>query len=70
MDITIKDITPEGSLVPIYLQEPTEEELAQRQKEHEQHQQEMLRLQNLRESAISKLKNIGLTEEEIATLRI
>jgi len=33
---TIKDITPEGSLVPIYLQEPSEEELAQRQKEHEQ----------------------------------
>ena len=68
--VTIKDITPEGSLVPIYLQEPTEEELAQRQKEHEQHQQEVQRLTSLRQSAISKLINLGLTEEEISTLRI
>jgi|NOAtaT_7_FD_contig_31_3881642_length_285_multi_2_in_0_out_0_1 hypothetical protein len=65
---TIKDITPEGSLVPIYLQEPSEEELAQRQKEHEQHQQEVLRLASVRESLISKLKNVGLTDEEIRIL--
>ena len=70
MDTTIKDITPADSIVPIFLQEPTAEELAQRQKEHEQHQQEIQRLTSLRQSAISKLINLGLTEEEISTLRI
>jgi len=70
MDTQIKDITPADSIVPIFLQEPTAEELKQRQKEHKQHQQEIQRLTSLRQSAISKLINLGLTEEEISTLRI
>jgi DNA-binding NarL/FixJ family response regulator len=70
MDTQIKNITPADSIVPIFLQEPTAEELEQRQKEHEQHQQEIQRLTSLRQSAISKLINLGLTEEEISTLRI
>ena len=63
----MKDITPQDSVVPIYLVPPTEEEQAELERLAEaerlatqlQEQKELARV-----SAIQKLANLGLTEEE------
>jgi hypothetical protein len=62
------DITPEGSYAPVYLEEPTSAEIAERQAEFEAQQQakeeaEVARQSKL-DSAITKLKALGLTEAE------
>ena len=58
------DITPADSVVPVYLEEPTDEELAERQAEHEKMEAERLARQEKLDSALAKLKKLGLTEDE------
>lgn len=58
------DITPADSIVPVYLEEPTDEELAERQAEHEKMEAERLAHQEKLDSALAKLKKLGLTEDE------
>ncbi len=62
------DITPADSVVPVYLEEPTEEELAQRQSEHEASEAAKAAKEAVRESALAKLAALGLTEDEIKAL--
>ena len=64
------DITPAGSVVPVYLEEPTAEELAERQAEHEAAEAAKAAREEVRESALAKLAALGLTEEELATLAV
>jgi hypothetical protein len=64
------DITPADSVVPVYLEEPTEEELAQRQAEHEAAEAAKATREATRESALAKLAALGLTEEELKTLAV
>jgi hypothetical protein len=67
----MKEITPEGSAVPIYLVPLTEEQLA----EHEQWAVEKVERQEVeeaklaaKETAKNKLAALGLTEEEVSAL--
>ena len=64
------DITPADSAVPVFLETPTEEELAQRQAEHEAAEAAKAARETVRESALAKLAALGLTEEELATLAV
>ena len=64
------EITPAGSVVPVYLEEPTEEELAERQAEHEAAEAAKAAKEATRESALAKLAALGLTEEELQTLAV
>jgi uncharacterized protein YfaA (DUF2138 family) len=64
----IVDITPKDSIVPIYLEELTEEELTQRETDAVAHQLEEDAKVAARESAIAKLSALGLTEDEIKAL--
>ena len=64
------DITPADSVVPVYLEEPTEEELAQRQAEHEAAEAAKAEREAVRESALAKLTALGLTEDELKTLAV
>ena len=64
------DITPADSVVPVYLEEPTEEELAQRQAEHEAAEAAKAEREAVRESALAKLAALGLTEDELKTLAV
>jgi hypothetical protein len=65
------DITPEDSVVPIYLVELTEEEVAEReqlaaqeaQRIKDQERAELERKEAI-QSALDKLAKLGLTEEE------
>jgi len=62
-----QDITPEDSVVPVYLVPLTEEELAEREQwAIEAAEREAAEEANLdaRKSALAKLANLGLTEEE------
>jgi hypothetical protein len=52
------------------LEEPTEEELAQRQAEHEAAEAAKAAKEATRESALAKLAALGLTEEELQTLAV
>lgn len=61
------DITPEDSVVPIYLVPLTPEEEAERTrwaKEAEQREKDEAAKVDAKASAISKLSALGLTEEE------
>jgi len=65
------DITPEDSVVPIYLIALTEEEISEREAVLQQHEIERISAeekeisrQASRESALAKLAKLGLTEEE------
>jgi hypothetical protein len=69
------DITPEDSVVPVYLEVLTEEEQAIRdadilesQKQQEQREAELEAKALARQSALSKLAALGLTQEEIDSL--
>jgi hypothetical protein len=69
------DITPEGSIVPIYLEVLNEEEQAVRDAEQEQELANQQALQAEQEAKISakisgmnKLIALGLTEEEAGAL--
>jgi len=64
------EITPAGSAVPVYLEEPTAEELAERQAEHEAAEAAKAAKEAVRESALAKLAALGLTEEELQTLSV
>ena len=64
------EITPAGSAVPVFLEEPTAEELAERQAEHEAAEAAKAAKEEVRESALAKLAALGLTEEELATLAV
>jgi len=62
------DITPDDSVVPVYLIEATDSELAAQQAEHEAIQEAKETAETERASklasAITKLKALGLTESE------
>jgi hypothetical protein len=62
------DITPEGSYAPVYLEEPTSAELAQQQAENDARveAEELAKTQRQAklDSALTKLKALGLTEAE------
>ena len=62
------DITPEDSVVPVFLVEQTDAEIAAQQAEHEAIQEAKTTAETARQtkldSAITKLKTLGLTESE------
>lgn len=63
----MQDITPEDSIVPIFLSPPTKEEQLELEKiEKEENIKKALleEKQLVRISAINKLSKLGLTEEE------
>ena len=62
------DITPEDSVVPVFLEEPTDEEIAERQAEHEAAEEAQVEREAVRESAKAQLLALGLTEEELEGL--
>lgn len=65
------DITPEDSVVPVYLIPLTPEEEAERERfAEEQLEREAAEEAKVaaRESALAKLAKLGLTEEEVASL--
>ncbi len=69
------DITPEDSVVPIYLEILSEEEQAIRdadmlatQQQQEQREAELEAKALARQSALNKLAALGLTQEEIEAL--
>lgn len=67
----IKDITPEDSVVPIYLVPLTEEEelmYAELAKKEDEYQQSLIDAEKARQAAIDKLKKLGLTEQEIKAI--
>jgi len=64
------DITPAGSAVPVYLEEPTDAEIAQRQTEATAQAAAKTARETVRTSALAKLAALGLTEEELATLSV
>ena len=64
------DITPADSAVPVFLEEPTDTEIAERQEQHEASEAAKAARETVRESALAKLAALGLTEEELATLAV
>lgn len=63
----MEDITPLGSIAPVYLLPLTEKEIAEREQwviESEQQKQEQQAKEEARISALEKLAKLGLTEEE------
>ena len=67
----MEDITPDDSVVPVYLVPLTAEELAEREQlaqEEETRKAELVVAENAKQeacdSALVKLANLGLTEEE------
>ena len=62
------DITPEDSVVPVFLEEPTDEEIAERQAEHEAQEEAKAARETVRASVKAKLLALGLTEEELEGL--
>ena len=62
------DITPEDSVVPVFLVEPTKAEKEQHEKEvleFEQRQNEKIAK---KQAALKKLEKLGLTEEDILAI--
>ena len=62
------DITPADSAVPVYLEEPTAEELVERQEQHEAAEAAKAEREAVRESALAKLAALGLDQNEINAL--
>jgi multidrug resistance efflux pump len=62
------DITPDDSVIPVFLIEPTDAEIKERQAEHQLMQEAKETAKTARQtkldSAITKLKALGLTESE------
>jgi len=56
------DITPADSVVPVFLEEPTVEELAERQAQHEAFEAELVAKA---EQKAAILERLGLTEDEL-----
>jgi hypothetical protein len=63
------DITPADSVVPVFLEEPTDAEIAERQAEHEAQEEAKAAKEIQQESNAAQklaiLERIGLTEEEL-----
>lgn len=74
-NIVGEDITPEDSVVPVYLVPQTAEEIAeleqfaieQAEREAEKLAEEKARVE-ARESALKKLAKLGLTQDEVLSL--
>lgn len=67
----MEDITPEDSVVPVYLVPLTEEELSERKAwalEATQREGETAAKEKARQSALTKLAALGLTKQEIEVL--
>lgn len=72
MDIdSLEEITPEDSVVPVYLEPLSDEEVEKRKAEYkkflemeEAEKQEQLKKEQAIQAAIDKLSKLGLTEEE------
>lgn len=72
MDIdNLEEITPEDSVVPVYLEPLTEEEIAKRKLEYEkflqaeqQEKDQQIKKEQDVQAAIAKLAKLGLTEDE------
>ena len=62
--MTKQDITPEDSVVPVYLEAPTQAELDERQTNTDAIETQRQERQVKIDSAITKLKALGLTESE------
>jgi hypothetical protein len=62
--MTQQDITPEDSIVPVYLEAPTQAELDERQANADAIQTQRQERATKLASAITKLKALGLTETE------
>ena len=67
----LKDITPEDSVVPVYLEPLTKEEVAKRKLEYEkfleveqQEKEQQIKKEQDIKTAIEKLSKLGLTEDE------
>lgn len=67
----LEEITPEDSVVPVYLEPLSEEEVAKRKLEYEkflqleqQEKDQQLKKEQAIQAAIEKLAKLGLTEEE------
>lgn len=58
------DITPNDSIVPVFLVELTDAEIAQREAENQAKETAKTARQTKLASAITKLKALGLTETE------
>jgi hypothetical protein len=63
------NITPADSVVPVFLEEPTDAEIAERQAEHEAQEEAKAAKEIQQESNAAQklaiLERIGLTEEEL-----
>ena len=59
-----QDITPDNSVVPVYLEPPTKAELDERKAQHDAQESVRLEREAKLESALNKLKSLGLTESE------
>lgn len=62
MDTT--DITPEDSVVPVFLVPLSEEELEERRLLDLALEEERTKQEQLKDAALAKLQKLGLTEEE------
>lgn len=67
----LEEITPEDSVVPVYLEPLTEEEIAKRKIEYEkflqaeqQEKDQQIKKEQDIQAAIAKLAKLGLTEDE------
>ena len=58
------EITPDNSVVSVFLEEPTNAEISAKQAEHEAQETAKAARQTKLDSAITKLKQLGLTESE------
>ena len=59
-----QDITPDNSVVPVYLEPLTKAEIDARKAEGEKNKSARLEREAKLESALNKLKSLGLTESE------
>lgn len=64
----MKDITPSDSVVPVYLVPLTKEELIENRQSEKEREDVELELRKNKDSAISKLKKVGLTDDEIKAI--
>lgn len=64
----VEDITPEDSVVPVYLEPWTEEKLAEIAETNKVFEAEQKARDKVRNSALKKLEKLGLTVEEIQAI--
>jgi hypothetical protein len=64
----IIDVTPEDSVVPVFIEQKDPKEVADLQKELDAVSTQLKAQKDARQSALAKLAALGLTEEEIGAL--